>query len=242
MSFMKAKCNFESQLVRFSGLLCNSRALECNYALIANLFCVQHAFFQLHHRCDIHAYWNSKEIVKTRRCRQKWTRFFLGLMSRNKVFQNPISQRAQKRFSRNCVRGSINYQAQKKICYTIWIKAADRLNNRILNAFIWNWNWNLIKRVRLSTIVLKLERRKHAKEKQFSRRCATLKIRFLHQQQNSSALTFGLDFYFLFLCFPFWQNDSIHRARIGRRLTFAGAQWTGRNSKFNHRNSLFLWN
>lgn len=38
INFTKAKCNFQVATVRFSGLLCNCCKLQCNYALIANLF------------------------------------------------------------------------------------------------------------------------------------------------------------------------------------------------------------
>lgn len=53
----------------FAGLwLCNVlQAWECNYALIANLFCdQQHAFFQLHHFLQLSVQ-HSRRVLKCRR-------------------------------------------------------------------------------------------------------------------------------------------------------------------------------
>lgn len=80
-----------------------------------------------------------------------WTRFsFTWNSICNKVFQKPpfrqllfVSESKQsfRGRLRRCVRlsrlGSINYQAQSG--YAISIEAADRLNNRRSNAFIWSW-------------------------------------------------------------------------------------------------------
>lgn len=178
----KAKCNFESQLVRcvfLSGFwLCNGfgvGALECNYALIANLFffCDRHALFflpsitfQLRHASTCCALKKAQKKLLRKKNTAKIVSLTnaieLDLWACNKVFQNPnfaMLVAGWKTLSTSGGGRSVACHSDfginklsscEKRGYTISIEAADRLNNRgsILNAFI--WNWNLIKRVRVA--------------------------------------------------------------------------------------------